>query len=291
MSNDPWYFQRWAREQKLGNPTRKLILTSLAITAESQTGAGFMAQGDLAEFAECSVRTVSDHLKALEAAQLLARRRRFSKAGRRIADGFLLLAPGIAEWPDGEPVDAAAAGSESPRADSAGGDLAQSPPEAQAAEQELPIERPMTDEKGARENRRSAPPPEFPEELRPHARTVMPILEAIAEQHNAKKVWPLTLGKTLMRFRRKPLVAVVHELDRWAVDPPRAIKDVVSTYATFLENKPDLQGVERLDEQGLPASGGGRSRNGSADPSVTFDRTRRRPKTDYDRVIQYGDSH
>lgn len=257
MGIDLWRFQRWSREQKVGNPTRKLILTSLAITAEAQTGSGFMAQADLAEYAECSVRTVSDHLKALEDTRLLRRRKRFSKSGRRIADGFLLLAPGVTSWPDGEPVEAASppenSAGGSPPEDSSSGSPAQSPPEALAAEQEKPFEKPRDKKEKARassDDRRLSPPDDFPDELRPHARIILPILERIAQDHNAKRVWPLAVGKTLMQFRHKPLVEAVHDLDRWSVDPPRAVKDVVSTYATFLTRAKDLQGVERLNGTG-----------------------------------------
>lgn len=259
---DLWRFQRWAREQKLGNATRKLILTSLSITAEATSGSGYMSQGDLAEFAECSTRTVSEHLKALEARGLLARRRRFSKAGRRLADGFLLLAPGVTEWPDG---DAITTGRGSPPEESASSEPAQSPPEVQASEQEQPIEQPIPTSKNAREpDRREQPPDGFPDELRPHARAVLPILQRIAEQHGAARVWPLRVGKLLMRYRYRAVVAAAHELDEWAVDPPRKIKDVVGTYGTFLANMRDLQGVEPLSSDGLPTANGARPAAGYA---------------------------
>lgn len=285
---DLWRFQRWAREQKLGNPTRKLILTSLAITAEANTGSGFMAQSDLAEYAECSTRTVSGHLKMLQDAGYIARRKRFSKSGRRLADGFLLLVGDVTEWPDGEPV---TTGSGAPPEDSSTGDLTQSPPEAQASGQELPIEKPLDKgERNARapeEDPRLQPPRDFPDELRSHARHVLPLLQAVAEQHNAKRVWPLQLGKLMMRFRRRPLVATAHRLDEWAVDPPRPIKDVVRTYETFLDRERDLEGVEQLGADGFPTqstNGDGRSRGGTAGRSgkVTRGNTSGREIPDYD---------
>lgn len=129
--NDPWYFQRWAYSQKLGNSTRKLVLGALATMADSETGSCFASQDRLANYAECSVRTVHDHLKAMEAAGLLERRRRSSIHGYRLADMFLLLAPGVTEWPDDTPV--------SLPADSASSSPAQGLPEVQAAEQERPL--------------------------------------------------------------------------------------------------------------------------------------------------------
>lgn len=97
---------------------------------------------------------------------------------------------------------------------------------------------------------REAVPEDFPDELRPHAREVMRILVEVAQQHGAKKVWPLALGRLLMANRTKPLVATAHELHVWAVDPPRPIKDVVATYRTFLGRAPTLQGVEPLGARG-----------------------------------------
>jgi hypothetical protein len=165
------------------------------------------------------------------------------------------------------------------------GSPAQSPPEAQASEQELPIEKPNSTERtrADADDSRLSPPDDFPEELRPHARVVLPILQRIAEQHGCPPVWPLRVGKLLMRSRHKPLVEVAHELDEWAVDPPRKIKDVVGTYQTFLGNKRDLQGVEQLDGDGLPANT--RSPRPSADRSATVGRTRSRRGAEYDEHI------
>lgn len=106
------------------------------------------------------------------------------------------------------------------------------------------------DEAGA--DARDSVPDDFPDELRPHARHVMRVLVSIAETHGARKVWPMALGKLLIVNRHKPLVATAHELDQWAVDPPRPIKDVVGTYRTFLSRARDLQGVEPLADDGLP---------------------------------------
>ena len=90
MKRDPWYWSRWALHQKVGNSTRKLILNTLAVMAESTTGECFASRHDLAEAAECSERSVYNHVVALEDAKLIARVKRYGEGGR-LADGFRLL--------------------------------------------------------------------------------------------------------------------------------------------------------------------------------------------------------
>lgn len=107
----------------------------------------------------------------------------------------------------------------------------------------------------AREQRKMQIPDGFPDELRPHAREAMRILKAVAADHpTAKAVWPREVGLVIMAFPRRPLVATAHELARWAVDPPRPIKDVAATYRTFLKGERDLAAVERLADDGTPTS-------------------------------------
>jgi hypothetical protein len=119
------------------------------------------------------------------------------------------------------------------------------------------------DRAGAREAKpdpRSLAPEGFPDELRVHAREVLRVLRAVAEQHNARKVWPLAVGRVVMAHPRHPLVATAHALAAWAVDPPREIRDVVSTYRRFLEQPScrELETTERLAADGTPATGNGR---------------------------------
>lgn len=111
-----------------------------------------------------------------------------------------------------------------------------------------------TAEMRKKEDARAKPPPDFPDELRPHAREVMRILQAVAEQHGCRKVWPLAVGRVIMANPRKPLVAQAHRLAVWAVDPPRAVKDVVATYGRFLADERELAAVESLAEDGTPAA-------------------------------------
>lgn len=104
----------------------------------------------------------------------------------------------------------------------------------------------------AREDVTSSIPEDFPDELRPHARLVLPVLRAVAVQHNAREVKPLALGRVMMARPRKPFVKAAHDFASWAADPPRPIKDVVASYRRWLDNERDLQAVERL----LPGENG-----------------------------------
>lgn len=104
MKRDPWYWQRWAFGQRVGNPVRKLILTALAAKAESDTGYCYAAQEELASYAECDERTVRRHLAGLEESGMLTRRHEYRQGGGRLADGFLLLDGRASFWPDGTPI-------------------------------------------------------------------------------------------------------------------------------------------------------------------------------------------
>lgn len=139
----PWEFQRWAFERQTGHPTRKALLSMLAMMADAETGRCEAKQTTLAAGIEAGERVVRGHLKALEDAGLIARRPQFRRDRGRRGDEFLLLAPWVTEWPDGEPVRGVQP------ADSAGGGrgrilpggaVAHDPtPRSPAAAQELPL--------------------------------------------------------------------------------------------------------------------------------------------------------
>jgi hypothetical protein len=95
-------------------------------------------------------------------------------------------------------------------------------------------------------------PEGFPDELRPHARQAMKALREVAEQHNAREVSALALGRTIMARPRKPLVKAAFDFAAWAADPPRPIRDVVASYRTWLDRERDLAGTEVLGPDGLP---------------------------------------
>lgn len=109
-----------------------------------------------------------------------------------------------------------------------------------------------------REELNGKAPDGFPVELRRHANEVYVILKRVAEVHGAQRVWPRAVGLAIMAHPRHPLVATAHELEGWAVDPPRPVRDVVKTYRTFLSRARELEGVERLAEDGTPAAPGPR---------------------------------
>jgi hypothetical protein len=106
-------------------------------------------------------------------------------------------------------------------------------------------------------DRRDQIPPDFPDELRPHARLVMAKLKRIAASHGCKKVWPAAVARCVMTHPRHPLVARADALEIWAVSPSRPIKDVVATYRTFLDKAEPLEATEMLSPDGIPMRGGG----------------------------------
>lgn len=103
-SPDPWHLQKWAFAQTVGNPVRKSVLMALAVMADSNTGRCEARQKLLAQWTEAGHATIAKHLKGLEDQGLIARRAQFRHDRGRRSDEYLLLAPGVDEWPDGQPV-------------------------------------------------------------------------------------------------------------------------------------------------------------------------------------------
>lgn len=99
---DPWRFQKWAYHTKTGNSSRKAVLSMLAMMADMNTGRCEAKQETLAEGCELTDRSVRAHLRSLEEMGLVARRPQWRRDRGRRGDEFLLLAPGVVEWPDGE---------------------------------------------------------------------------------------------------------------------------------------------------------------------------------------------
>jgi DNA-binding transcriptional ArsR family regulator len=112
-ASDPWAFQRWAFKQKTGTAARKAVLSMLATMVDVVAGRCEVKQATIAQGTEMSERRVRDHLAELERRGLIARRSQFRRDGRRRGDEFLLLAPWITEWPDGELVERVAPPDES----------------------------------------------------------------------------------------------------------------------------------------------------------------------------------
>lgn len=120
----------------------------------------------------------------------------------------------------------------------------------------------------ARELAKNEIPADFPDELRPHARSVMRVLRDMAEHHGAKEVTARAVALVVMANRRKALVAEAYAMASWA-DGRSDIRDVVGRYRTWLKRADTMAGVERLDERGLPCApgprgvvGGGQGRAG-----------------------------
>lgn len=88
-------------------------------------------------------------------------------------------------------------------------------------------------------------PDDFPAELRPHARAVLPILRTVAEQHNAKAVPAGALARVIMGRPRKPLVKAAHDFAAWATTS-RKLRDVTAAYRNWLDRESDLAGPEQL---------------------------------------------
>lgn len=55
----------WAWRQKVGHPTRKLVLVALADEVIADDGECWPSLERIAEFAECDVRTVQRHIDVL----------------------------------------------------------------------------------------------------------------------------------------------------------------------------------------------------------------------------------
>lgn len=107
---DPWAFQRWAYAQTTGNTGRKAVLLMLSTLADAETGRCEARQATLAKAVEAGERTVRRHLDDLEAAGLIARRAQYRKDGKRRGDEYMLRAPWVTIWPDGEALPANLAG-------------------------------------------------------------------------------------------------------------------------------------------------------------------------------------
>lgn len=248
MRRDPWYFQRWALEQRVGNATRKLVLNTLAVMAESNTGYCYAKQDDLAFAAECSVRTIGKHLTALEDAGWIARRRRAGEGGHRAPDGFLLLAEGVVAWPDG---------TEIPTRSSFG--LAGAPtgsfrpvqPEPPGAEQNDPGTAHEGESAGA--SAREALPDGFPAELRPHMEAAYRVLRSLAEAHGAKAISVQSLAAVLMARPRHPIVRAAHDCYAHFIDRQPRRRDVVATYRNWLDHCDPLAATEAMPGATAPA--------------------------------------
>ena len=86
----------WAKAQKIKSSPQKLLYMLLADRISNESGECFPGQELLAEEATMSISQVKLHLKALETAKYLTRRKRFRPDGRPTSDCYSF--PGFMEW-------------------------------------------------------------------------------------------------------------------------------------------------------------------------------------------------
>lgn len=99
------------------------------------------------------------------------------------------------------------------------------------------------------------PPPDFPDDLRPHLAAAHPVIGGLAERHGADAVTVYSLGAMMMGRPKKPFVKAAFDCVAYYDGPKgRTLKDPLSAYRNWLEKESDLAAIEQLDEQGRPAS-------------------------------------
>lgn len=261
----------WALSVPIGG-NQKIMLLGLANHAHPDGTESYPGLDTLAKYGFCDRSTARRNVRKLEELGWIREDgvgpQGQTKYRLRMADD---------PWPEGggetPPLQNATGGK------SGSGGVAAVPPE------------PTEPSRGGEETRASASqrPEGFPDELVPHARAVFPILKAVAEQHNAKAVLPLALGRMMMGRPRKPFVRAAHDFASWATDPGRPIRDVVASYRTWLDRTPDLAGPERLDDAGVPTASPPPSssrRRTVSDPES--DATRARREAAFDRLSGNG---
>jgi hypothetical protein len=223
-------------------------LPTAIASREARTDADFRSRWPSArtlalEAGFASHTTVRKHIVAMETAGILRRDERVRPNGSRTSNALVLL-PSVGTLTSAGTPTPGSVGGSTP------GSVRQKPSE------RSPQEKPSSREDRARVKADEVPTT-FPEQLRPHARIVFPLLVDIAEQHNANRVTARGVALAIMGFPNRRYVETAYELASWAQAPSRPIRDVVQSYRTFLKRAPEHAGVERLSEaspSGLPAN-------------------------------------
>jgi hypothetical protein len=91
---------RWAQDQRVGNPMRKLILNALSLMANAE-GFAYCKQQTLADAAECTRETACRHLKVLAHDGFIKVRPWTRTDGGNGNCQYLLMYRADATWPDG----------------------------------------------------------------------------------------------------------------------------------------------------------------------------------------------
>src|SRR4051812_10033409 len=105
MTTDPWAIRQWAFEVVVGNSARKSLFMVLAGLANYETGRCEVKIDTLMRWTELGESTIQRHLTALVGVSLIARRPQYRVDGSQRSTEYLMLAPWIEAWPDGESVD------------------------------------------------------------------------------------------------------------------------------------------------------------------------------------------
>lgn len=239
----------WALTRDLSAP-KKLLLVALAWIADD-TGVTFKGQKTIAARLEKDGRWVRQHLPELAAEGFISRYRRHRMNGSRTSDLIVL------NLPRSSPLDLAAYDGILGELEPGDRPTGENPPQALAAGFGQPSgENPPghTNQQGNQpaptaRRARDEVPDDFPDELRPHAREVYRVLDAIARDCGAKAISPKGLAYVLMARPRRPLVKTAYDL----ASSGRRPRDVVATYRNWLDREEDLAAVERLPGEGPAA--------------------------------------
>lgn len=258
---------------KAPNLASQAVLFALANHA-NEWGITFVGQDTVAEECSCRRATVTANVTKLEEAGLVARFHRRDAGGRRTSD-VIVVAPLAADRGALRDAEKQAASMFAPEVCAAARQCPSSVPrvDSQSASHESlgtpngrlgtpsvhePSEEP-SEEPSATENAREKVdlPEGFPNELRPHLRAVFVVLRDLSRRHEAREVKPISLASVVMARPRKPLVRSAHDFAAWADGRAQRQRDVVASYRNWLDRTDDMATVERLSEQGVPASANG----------------------------------
>lgn len=213
---------------------------ALATTADMTTARCEAKRATLATWAEVTPDTVSAHLRALAERRLIARREQRRIDGGRRADEFLLLAPWVTEWPDGEPLP-------DPLPDSREGGRNEGAPSPLSGETGTTTTNGhVSDRKEERASTRDEFPDDLPSELHDVAVTVGKILKATALTRGQKReVTRAAVGHAVLTYPDRDHVRVARDVEFWLLHGKGARKpcaDIVARFRNFLDGSEPMAG-------------------------------------------------
>lgn len=261
MTPDPWRFQKWAFETPVGNPVRKAVLSMLAMMADMNTGRCEAKQDTLALGVEVTERAVRGHLKALEGMGLIARRPQFRFDRGRRGDEYLLLAPGVKEWPDGERIAEPTPRNEVPGEDGSGGTDRPHPPEAGGTPPGVSVVPGKNNHQGTTTKNNHSPmearastsapdavhrlPDDLPEGLHETTLAAGRVLYRAAKARGQKRAVMLeAVGRAVGQQPTKDHVAVAEKIEHWLCwgnGQKSPCKDIVGRFRDWLPDSADVR--------------------------------------------------